>query len=261
MRNKTIITTAGRPDPITYDLAAVASHELGFPIVERKKRSISLMQNEYLADVLVAGKERYELFRKGMEQPLFFHPNSAAFRLKRIIKGETDPLIEASALKKGDTFLDCTLGLASDSIIASYIIGAEGTSVGLEADPAVAFIVKTGLCKFPTTSEELSTSMKKIEVIQSEAIEFLVNQPNQSWDVVYIDPMFQAPIEESSNFKPLRQAGVHTSLTKKWMEEAFRVCRRRVVVKDRFDSGIFSEFDMQRKIRPNTKFHFGFLSK
>lgn len=261
MRNKTVITTAGRPDPITYELASVASRELGFPIVERKKRSISLMQREYSTDVLVAGKDRYELFRQGMEQPLFFHPNSAAFRLKRIVKGETDPLIEASALTKGDTFLDCTLGLASDSIIASYIIGGEGKCVGLEADPTVAFIVKTGLQRFPANFEALERSMQKIEVIQSEAIGFLANQPDRSWDVVYIDPMFQAPIEESSNFKPLRQAGVHTSLTEKWMEEAFRVCNRRVVVKDRYDSNIFGQFAMQRKIRPNTKFHFGFLSK
>ena len=39
------------------------------------------------ADVLVAGKNRYELYRIGMEEPFFFHPNSAAFRLKRLVKG------------------------------------------------------------------------------------------------------------------------------------------------------------------------------
>ncbi|WHT47256.1 hypothetical protein QNH10_13610 [Sporosarcina thermotolerans] len=87
----TIITTAGRPDETTYNLAKVASDELAYPIVERKKRSILRMQNEYEADILVAGKDRYELFRIGMDQPFFFHPNSAAFRLKRIAKGETDP--------------------------------------------------------------------------------------------------------------------------------------------------------------------------
>ena len=246
---------------LTYELAEVASQELGYPIVERKKRSVLRMQREYEADVLVAGKDRYELFREGMEQPLFFHPNSAAFRLKRLGNGETDPLIEASGLSEGDTFLDCTLGLASDSIIASYIIGDSGKCLGLEADPTVAFLTKTGLRKFPASSEALMTSMHRIEVIQTEAVEFLLNQPDCSWDVVYIDPMFHAPIEESINFKPLRQAGVHTSLTTKWVEEALRVCKRRVVVKERFDSKIFDQFAMQRKIRPNTKFHFGFLSK
>lgn len=257
----TIITTAGRPNETTYNLAKVASDELAYPIVERKKRSILKMQNEFDADILVAGKDRYELFRKGMDQPFFFHPNSAAFRLKRIVKGETDPLIDASQLVEGDTFLDCTLGLASDSIIASYIIGENGKCIGLEADPSVAFLTKTGLQKFPTDSKLLEVAMKRIEVIQIEAFTFLATQTDCSWDVVYIDPMFHAPIEESSNFKPLRQAGVHSVLTKEWMEEAYRVCKRRVVVKERYDSPVFEQFNLERVLRPNTKFHFGYLTK
>ena len=259
--SKTIITTAGRPDPHTFTLAEIASSELGFPIIERKKRSIVKMQEEFEADVLVAGKDRYEFFRAGMEQPLFFHPNSAAFRLKRIHNGEIDPLVEASGLTAGDTFLDCTLGLASDSIIASYIIGEYGKCIGLEADSVVAFLTKKGLHKFPTTSVALADSMRRIEVMQTDAVDFLMNQADSSWDIVYIDPMFHAPIEESSNFKPLRQAGVHTSLNAKWVKEALRVCRRRVVVKERFDSDVFDQFGMQRKIRKNTKFHFGYLIK
>ncbi|MDN4607653.1 class I SAM-dependent methyltransferase [Sporosarcina highlanderae] len=257
----TIITTAGRPDETTYALAKSASDELTYPVVERKKRSISGMQSEFDADILVAGKERYELFRIGMDQPFFFHPNSAAFRLKRILKGETDPLIDASQLVGGDTFLDCTLGLASDSIIASYIIGENGKCTGLEADPSVAFLTKIGLGKFQTDSETLKVAMKGIEVIHSEAIAFLRTQEDCSWDVVYIDPMFHAPIEESSNFTPLRQVGVHTALTEEWMKEAFRVCKRRVVVKERYDSPVFERFKLDREIRPNTKFHFGHLSK
>lgn len=219
------------------------------------------MQSEYDADILVAGKDRYELFRKGMDQPFFFHPNSAAFRLKRIVKGETDPLIDATQLTEGDTFLDCTLGLASDSIVASYILGENGKCTGLEADPCVAFLTKNGLTKFHTDSETLQLSMKGIEVIHTEAIAFLRTQGDCSWDVVYMDPMFHTPIEESSNFKPLRQAGVHSALTKEWMEEAFRVCKRRVVVKEKYDSPVFEQFNLERNIRPNTKFHFGHLSK
>lgn len=257
----TIITTAGRPDVTTYELAKAASDELGFPIVERKKRSILHMQQEYDSDILVAGKERYEFFRKGMDQPFFFHPNSAAFRLKRIVKGEMDPLIDASQLSADDTFLDCTLGLASDSIIASYIIGETGKCVGLEGDPTVAFLTKVGLAKFHTDSQTLAMAMKGIEVIHSEAVTYLRTQADRSWDVVYIDPMFHAPIEESSNFTPLRQAGIHTALTEEWMNEAFRVCKRRVVLKERYDAVVFDQFNLERIIRPNTKFHYGFLSK
>ncbi|KAA0965883.1 hypothetical protein FQ087_06355 [Sporosarcina sp. ANT_H38] len=257
----TVITTAGRPDDQSLRLASEASVILGFPIVERKKNSVLRIQNEHGADVIVAGKNRYDLYRIGMEEPFFFHPNSAAFRLKRLLNGEMDPLIEIAQLQKDDSFLDCTLGLGSDSIIASFITGEYGKVLGIEADPAVAFITGKGLRSFPSDSKQLVEAMARIEVIQSEAIEFLSRQSTSSWDVVYIDPMFHAPVVESSNFAPLRQAGVHSSLTNEWIEQAQRVCKRRVVVKDRFDSPIFERFQMEQKIRPNTKFHFAFIEK
>lgn len=254
-----VITTGGRPDERSVQLAAKARQILGYPVVERSKRSVSRMQQQYEADVLVAGKNRFELYRVGMEEPFFFHPNSAAFRLKRLLKGETDPLIEAAQLQAGDRFLDCTLGLASDSIIASFITGDNGQVTGVEADPDVAFITAKGLRTFPTDSVQLAEAMGRIEVKHSEAVDFLRQQDDSSWDIVYIDPMFHAPIVESSNFAPLRQVGVHYSLHDEWVGQALRVSKRRVVVKDHFDSPVFERFTMNRIIRPNTKFHFGFI--
>ena len=256
-----IITTGGRPDDSSRQLAAEAAIALGHPVVERKKQSVARMQEQYAADVLVAGKNRYELYRRGMQEPFFFHPNSAAFRLKRLVKGETDPMIEAAQLRLGDSFLDCTLGLASDSIVAASRVGETGKVLGVEADEAVAFITGRGLRSFPTHSEQLVDAMNRIEVVSSVADTFLRSQPDASWEIVYIDPMFHQPIEESSNFTPLRQAGVHSLLTEEWMQQALRVCRRRVVVKDRFDSPVFERFNMERRLRPNTKFHFGYITK
>ena len=120
---KTVITTAGRPDERSRNLAIEAAKVLGYDIIERNKRSIARIQQDYESAVLVAGSNRYDLYRIGMEQPFFFHPNSAAFRFKRMINGEIDPLIEVAQLKVGDDFLDCTLGLGSDSIIASFVVG------------------------------------------------------------------------------------------------------------------------------------------
>lgn len=256
-----IITTGGRPDDSSRQLAAEAAIALGHPVVERKKQSVAHMQEHYAADVLVAGKNRYELYRRGMQEPFFFHPNSAAFRLKRLVKGETDPMIEAAQLRVGDSFLDCTLGLASDSIVAASSVGETGKVLGVEADEAVAFITGRGLRSFPTHSEQLVDAMNRIEVVSSVADTFLRSQPDASWEIVYIDPMFHQPIKESSNFTPLRQAGVHSLLTEEWMQQALRVCRRRVVVKDRFDSPVFERFNMERQLRPNTKFHFGYIAK
>lgn len=256
-----IITTSGRPDEHSEQLAMVAAEVLGYPVIERKKRSVARLQQQYKADVIVAGKNRFDLYRNGMDEPFFFHPNSAAFRLKRLLKGETDPLVEVTQLKRGDSFLDCTLGLASDSIIASFITGDSGEVMGVEMDPAVAFITKHGLRSYPSESEHLIQAMGRIDVIHSDAIRFLRQQADASWDIVYLDPMFHSPITESTNFTALRQVGVHSLLTQEWMEQAQRVCKQRVVVKDRFDSPVFEQFHMEQKIRPNTKFHFGVLEK
>ena len=256
-----IITTGGRPDHRSEILAMEAVEALSYPFVERKKRSIARMQEEYGVDVMVAGKNRFELYRIGMEEPFFFHPNSAAFRLKRLAKGEHDPMVETAGLSEGDSFLDCTLGLASDSIVASSVVGERGKVLGIEADAAVAFVTGRGLYSFPAESDLLLEAMSRIKVVHSVAIDFLCSQPDSSWDVVYIDPMFHLPIQESSNFMPLRQAGIHSLLTETWIEQALRVCKRRVVVKERFDSLVFERFQLNRKIRPNTKFHFGFIEK
>lgn len=257
----TIITTGGRPDEISRKLAVEASETLGYQVVERKKRSITKLQQAYKANILVAGSNRFDLYYEGMEKPFFFHPNSAAFRLKRLLKGETDPLIEAAGLQAGDTFLDCTLGLASDSIIASFITGEQGRVMGIEANPDIAFITGRGLHSFQSDCGALTEAMERIQICNGEAISVLKGLPKCSWDVVYIDPMFSAPINESLNFTPLRQVGFHDSLSTEWVEQAIRVSRRSVVVKDVFDSSVFEKFGMQRQIRPNIKFHFGAIFK
>jgi 16S rRNA (guanine1516-N2)-methyltransferase len=258
---KTIITTNGRPNEKSYTNASLAVDALGYEFVDRRKRSITRMQEEHNSAVLVASANGYELYRIGMDKPFFFHPNTAAFRLKRLMNRETDPFIEATQLQPGDTFLDCTLGLASDSIIASYIIEDGGEVLGVEGDADIAFITSEGLRSYTNESEQLTNAMRRIQVISQDAVSFLRSQPDESSDVVYIDPMFSSPIKESTNFTPLRQVGLQGMLTEEWMLEAARVCKRRVVVKEHFQSKAFEQFNLTRQIRLNTKFHFGFLLK
>ena len=258
---KTVITTNGRPNEKSITNASLAVDALGYEFVARAKRSITRIQEEYNSAVLVASANRYELYRIGMDKPFFFHPNTAAVRLKRLLNREADPFLEATQLNSGDSFLDCTLGLASDSIIASYITNERGKVFGIEGDADIAFITSTGLRSYESESEQLTKAMRRIHVISQDAVTFLQSQPDKSWDVVYIDPMFSTPIDESSNFTPLRQVGLQSSLTEEWMLEAERVCKRRVVIKDHFKSQVFDQFNLKRQIRLNTKFHFGFYQK
>ena len=257
----TIVTTAGRPDEASERLAREACAELGLRFVQRKKRSVAKMSREYDAHVIVAGKERYEYYPKGAAAPFFFHPNSAAFRLKRIARGEIDPMIAACGLQEGDSFLDCTVGIGTDSITAAFVAGTKGKVVGIEANPNVAFITGKGMQTYDTSELPLTACMREIEIVCSEAVAYLKSLPEDSFDIVYMDPMFEEVIEESNNFEALRDAGEHLVLTKEWVAEAVRVARRRVVLKAHFRSGWSEEFGFERDVRPTSKFHYGYIDK
>lgn len=258
---KTIVTTAGRPSDEAIIRAKKIASDLQYDFQFRNKRSIKKIQELYKSAVLVVGNEKIDLYRIGMEKAFFFHPNSAAFRLKRLRDGGCDPLLEAAQLKAGDSFLDCTLGLASDSIIASSVVGESGKVMGIEGDQDIFFIVKDGLKNYETTSLHLQEAMDRIEVVFSDALSFLQSEDSNSWDVVYIDPMFSEPVKESNNFTPLRMVGLKKHLTEKWVNEAYRVCKRMVVIKDYFRSSSFRTFGFKQIVRPNTKFHFGYKLK
>ncbi|MGE7982062.1 class I SAM-dependent methyltransferase [Solibacillus sp. NPDC093137] len=257
----TIVTTAGRPDEQSLQLAEFASKELQAKIVPRQKRSVRKLSEVYDANVIVAGKNRFEYYAKGAEAPFFFHPNSAAFRLKRVARGEDEPLLTACALQKGDTFLDCTLGLGADSLLAAYVVGEKGKVIGVEANKNVSFIVKTGMKTYDTTELPLTASMRNIEVVHSTALEYLKQQENESFDVVYMDPMFEEVIEESTNFEALRYAGKHLTLTDEWVAEAKRVAKKRVVLKAHYKSDWFEKYQFQRDVRLTAKFHYGVFEK
>lgn len=249
-----IVTTAGRPDDVTTAYAQYAANALAVRFVVRKKRSVARLQREYGCAVLVAGKARYEYFALGATEPLFFHPNTAAFRVKRLARGETETLLEATKITPGDTVLDCTLGLGADALVMQFA-GAHVT--GLEANAAIAFVVREGMQHYDYQDAPLLACMRDIKVVASEALAYLRTQPNKCFDVVYLDPMFDGLIAESTNFSALREAGEHTALTQDWVDEAKRVARKRVVLKAHFRSPYFAQFGFIPHIRETSKFHFG----
>lgn len=251
---KTVVTTAYRPNGKTDKLAAQVAADLSIAFVPRMKRSIGKIHEEEGTDVLVAAKERLEFYPQGKTEPFFFHPNSSAFRTKRPI--DQDPLIEVSGLSAGDVFIDCTLGMASDAIVASMHTGEEGAVFGCESHPVLAYIVAKGLAEY-MDMPHLTTSMRRIQVVSGKAVDFLRDLPENSADVVFMDPMFTEQIKEASNFSSLRPAADFGQLTEEWVDEAKRVARKSVVLKAHFRSTDFERFGFTRRIRPNTKFHFG----
>ncbi|WLR56640.1 class I SAM-dependent methyltransferase [Mesobacillus subterraneus] len=255
------VTTAGRTNEgMTANARAIAC-ELEVDFVSRNKRSVSALQNIVKDDCLVVGKERLELFPLGASEPFFFHPNSAMFRVKRLMKGESDPLLDAGKLQEGKNFLDCSLGLGSDSIVASFIVGESGSVTGIEARQELAYLVKTGLKSWDSGYEALNNAMGKIKVINGYSLEFLKAQEDKSFDCVYFDPMFDESILESDGIRSLSHFAVYDGLTEEVIQQAIRVARERVVLKDHFKSKRFEEFGFNVYRRKSSKFHFGTIEK
>ena len=258
---KTIVTTAGRPTDYTIEIAKSAASILNLPYINRQKRTVTQLRQHYQCDVLVASKIQWEYYGMNTDEPFFFHPSSAMFRLKRVARGEKDPFLEACQLILGDSFVDCTLGYASDSLMAAYAVGDTGSVVGCEANPILAFILQEAFHNGRTGYVEFQTLMNQIHIESSDAISYLKHLNDHSVDVVYMDPMFETTIEASANISPLRSLGVHDALTIDWVTEALRVARKRVVLKADYRSPWFEKYNFHQIVRPNTKFHYGFIEK
>ncbi|WP_096154364.1 class I SAM-dependent methyltransferase [Bacillus sp. FJAT-45066] len=256
-----IVTTAGRTNSEMTHLAKNIANELKVKFIERHKKSIKLLQEETKGDCIVIGKDRFEWHPIHSEEPIFFHPNSSAFRAKRITRGETEPFLQATKLTSSMTFLDCTLGLASDSIIASIITGEKGKVVGIESNFFLSFLVKTGLQQWDTDIEDFNNAMRRITVVNSDHTSFLESLPSNSFDVVYFDPMFELQIEESNGISPLKSIATYSSFHDYIFKEALRVAKERVVLKDHWKSGKFERYGFTVEKRKTAKFHYGVLEK
>ena len=184
--------------------------------------------------VLVVERRRLSLYVDG--QALYYHPGMALQRLRRLRQGRVDPMVEAMALGAGDRVLDATLGLAADALVASAVVGPEGRVVGLERVPVLAVLVREGLRSYPWPDPELAAAAARIEVYAADHRGWLCQQPPGSFDVVYFDVMFERPLSGSAAMVAWRRVAFEGALEPQTVEEARRVARRCVVLKDRRDS-------------------------
>lgn len=256
-----IVTTALKQEELLEEKARNVSNDLQTPYIPRKKQSLSRLQMKYKTDILIVGQDRYDYYPFGSNEAIFFHPNVAMLRYKRLLKGEEDPFITATKLTKGMSLLDCTLGLASDAIIASYVTSTNGKVTGIEAHRVLAYIVQHGLVTSMLEDKIWNEALQRIEVIADEHLSFLKRCKDNSYDVVYFDPMFEQAIDESKGIEPLRQIARYEEISEETIAEAFRVAKKRVVLKDHWQSNRFQQFGFQVIKRPTAKFHFGYIEK
>ncbi len=218
-----IVTTAP-----SGDLAE--AHELadrfGLRAEHRAGRSVAAVLSEARgAPVLVLAGRRADLYEGGR---VFRASVGMAFlRVLRMRRGEVDPLPAAAELRAGDRVLDATLGLGGDALVAAQATGER--VIGLEKDGLLAAFTQAGLRRLQKHGREPG---RLIDVRCADHRDFLQAQPDCSFDVVLLDPMFRRAGDAGPLFDLLRTHAEHARLDAETLREARRVARRGVLVKD-----------------------------
>jgi len=213
----------------------------GCPYIPRHKQAI----RRIIADSGMGGAIVFEM--DGMvvrvaDDVYRFHPNMAKIRITSLLKGGRDQMADAMQLKSGDFVLDCTCGMGSDAIVASYVVGEAGNVCALETSSLLASIVHRGLQSYSLPLVPIITeAMRRIKVRHAASDEVLADLPAKSWDVVYFDPMFASTIDESKGLGLVRLLGQPGAPSSNTIHEAVRVARRSVVMKDRWPGDVLQK--------------------
>ncbi|MEW6203605.1 MAG: class I SAM-dependent methyltransferase, partial [bacterium] len=185
---------------------------------------------------------------------IFFHENTAGRRTKN--PEHRDPLIRIIEPNPNDTILDCTLGLACDALVAASSL-TDGCVVGLELNPLLEYLVRDGLCSYRFSSPALTAAARRIKTINTDHLDFLRRCKDDSYDIVYFDPMFISPVEASQSMQRIREIAETEPLSDDSVREACRVARRKVIIKGR--RGCFAALKFNEILPAGNRVFYGAL--
>ncbi|OXM16479.1 class I SAM-dependent methyltransferase [Paenibacillus herberti] len=242
-----IVTTTDYPSELMLEMAARLAKELNARLTPRRRRTLGqLAEQAGDRELLVVTSTQLRYYGGPQEPPFYFHPSMAYVRVKRLRKGEADPLVSLSGCQPGDQVLDCTAGLAGDSFVFSYATGPEGGVTALESEPVLHAIVREGLQQYESELEDANAALRRITPVLADHADFLKGLPDKSYDIVYFDPMFRDPVHESSSIGPLRGLANPDPLHPGIVREAVRVARRTVIIKETNNSPEFDRLGFVR---------------
>ncbi|WP_342666474.1 class I SAM-dependent methyltransferase [Saccharibacillus sacchari] len=255
-----IVTTGIQPAEAELQRATGIANQQGIPLVPRGRTSIPNLFSKYNADaVLIVTQGKVRLFRE--DQPVLeYHPSMGYVRAKRLLRGEPDPMIDAARVETGDTVLDCTAGLGTDSLVFAVQVGPTGLVRCLEASAELSVLLREGLSSYEVEKPTVTEAMRRVEVINTDHLNYLKSLPDKSFDVVYFDPMFRKPVYDSSAISPLRAFADDRALSEESIGEAVRVARKTVVLKEKKGSGEMERLGFTSDGRVHAKITYGVIT-
>lgn len=254
-----IVTTGGRYNEQTLAKSKDIAMRYELDFVMRRKLSVKDLISRYNDDVLVVGNDDLSIATMSGSGALKYHPNFSMVRAKRLLNNKNDALIDAAELKPGMSFLDCTMGLAADSVIASLAVGTVGQVTALEQSFILYLLAQEGLSSYDTNIELINDAMRSIKIVNQNHTDYLKKLPDNSFDIVYFDPMFDEEITDSQSLRLITEVTHTENLSQTAVTEAKRVAAKKVVLKDHFRSSRFTQFGFEQQVRKTSKVHYGVI--
>jgi 16S rRNA (guanine1516-N2)-methyltransferase len=160
---------------------------------------------------------------------------SGALRHRRLYGGgKGQSIAKAVGLGKGfvPAVLDCTAGLGRDA----FVLASLGCEVSLlERNPVVHALLEDGLNRaINSADKDLRAIILRMHLIAVSSIDYLQQSQDQSFDVIYLDPMFPARSKSALVKKEMRffhQLVGDDSDADQLLDMALKKARYRVVVK------------------------------
>ena len=245
-----IVTTSVKTTLALNNKAQKLANKLNLRYILRNKKTIKQLLSTSQG-VLVVYKNKLSYFEENSE--LFFHLDTTALKIKN---SDNEPLVEIIKEEK-QNILDCTMGLAGDSILLSYY---KHNVTSLEKNNIIYLITTNGLENYISSNDEINNAMRKIKTNNIDCLDYLKKCPNDNYDIIYFDPMFSHNISESNNLEGILPLADTTFPYEEFIKEAKRVARKKIIVKAHFKDIIFEKYNFTRITRKNTKFHYGFIN-
>lgn len=233
-----LITTKIKPSKEIENYAKKLAWEMSFLYVSRGINTLATLKRYYKEEGIVVVDEEEIKFMSKDGKTFFFHQSMARIRISSLLTGNKDKLLEMTGAQQGDVILDCTLGLATDAIVLSYAVGENGQIIGIESEKVPYLLVREGLRKYEPGILEIKEAMRRIKAVNDDHLSYMKNLADKSVDIVYFDPMFRHEAKAIA-INRLRDLANHSALDIRTIEEAKRVARKRIVLKEQRESGEF----------------------
>lgn len=255
-----IITTGEAEAPALVERAKLLAEEVGCQYVTRGGQSLRRLAIKTGEEDILVVLDGHVRLGGPQRDVLEFHPSMGYVRLKRVLRGDPDPMLEATRMEEGDTVLDCTAGLGADSLVFSIKSGERGSVTALESSFPLYVFLKEGLRSYESNLKASDEAMRRINVVHGHHLDYLRSLPDNSVDIVYFDPMFREPLTESASINPLRHYANGEALDEQSVIEAVRVARKTVVLKEKRGSKEFSRLGFTVPERSQSKITYGVIS-